>query len=227
MNSENFKTENIEKETETENRETLLLEKNRKLEETISGLRAEIEKLKNDLMHDPLTGLISRQHFEKETEETLSSFDGYNGERRTEGYSSFSFLFCDIDNFKKINDTFGHEKGNDVLKMVSKIIKENVRTADMVCRWGGDEIVIGLFGANEEEAAEIAEKIRFSVEEGAKKEVTGVTLSIGAMSYEKGLDLKVIAENADKAMYWAKKEGKNKVIKYSDFLEVKNENRTK
>jgi len=201
-----------------DNQESLLLERIRKLEEKNSELLKENKKLEHDLMHDPLTGLNTRRYLAEIIEETISSLESSREERRAEGYSVFSLLFCDIDNFKKINDTYGHGGGDDTLKKVSEIINDSVRMTDIVCRWSGDEIVIGLMGADEEEAAKIAEKIRVAVEEEVKD--TGVTMSIGAVSYEKGLNIKSITDRADKAMYWAKEKGKNKVVKYSDFLEA-------
>ena len=201
-----------------------MLEKISQLEKRVSELKTENEKLisedkklKHDLMHDSLTGLNTKKYLEGIMEETISSLDVPESERRIEGYRGFSLLFCDVDNFKKINDMFGHNKGNDVLKKVSEIINDSVRVSDIVCRWGGDEIVVGLMGANEEKASQIGEKIRVAVEKETKD--TGVTVSIGVIAYEKGLNMQLIVEGADKAMYWAKKEGKNKVIKYSDFLE--------
>ena len=126
-------------------------------------------------------------------------------------------LFCDLDKFKEINDTRGHNEGDAVLKKVSEIIKSKVRAFDIVCRWGGDEIAVGLFGANEEEAAKTGEKIRATVEKEMKG--TGVTMSIGAVAYEKGLSMESTITRADEAMYLAKQK-RNNVKKYSDVLEV-------
>lgn len=216
MNNEGLKQSgNFEKDTEN-SRESLLLKKIRGLEENIAELNV-------DLMHDSRTGLKSRPYLEERLEDIISSFKNPENKERKEGFKNLSLLFCDIDNFKKINDTLGHLIGDEVLKKVSEIINENVRAVDIVCRWGGDEIVVALLGANEEEAATIAEKIRLAVEKESKD--TGVTMSIGAVSYEEGLNMESLAERADKAMYWAKKEGKNKVITYSDFLEFEKESK--
>src|SRR3989344_2887209 len=103
MNNENLKPGNVEN-----NQESLLLERIRKLEEKNSELLKENKKLEHDLMHDPLTGLNTRRYLAEIIEETISSLESSGEERRAEGYSVFSLLFCDIDNFKKINDTYGH-----------------------------------------------------------------------------------------------------------------------
>lgn len=188
------------------------------LEKIIAELKVENKKLKHDLIHDHLTGLKTRKYFEERVEETISSLKNPENEKRKEGFSSFSVLFCDIDNFKKINDALGHKEGDNVLKKVSEIINSKVRAVDIVCRWGGEEIMVGLLGADENEAAEKAEEIRIAVEREIKN--IGVTISIGVASYEKGLNMKLIVERGDKAMYLAKEEGKNKVKKYSDVLNM-------
>ena len=220
MNNENLKPGDVEN-----NQELLLLkrinsleEQKRKLEWNIAELNVENEKLKHDLIHDSLTGLNTRKYLEERAEKTISSFKNTESNERKEGFKNLSLLFCDIDNFKKINDTFGHHGGDEVLKKISEIINNKVRTVDIVCRWGGDEIVVGLFGADEEEAAKIGEDIRVAVEKELKDK--GVTMSVGAISYEKGLDIKSITDRGDKAMYWAKEKGRNNVVKYSDFLEA-------
>ena len=121
----------------------------KELEKNIARLEAEIEKLKHDLIHDALTGLKTRNFFKERAVEIISSIENLKQEKRKEGFHNFSVLFCDIDNFKEVNDKFGHEGGDDVLKKVSKIIKDEVRAADIVCRWGGEEIVVALLGADE------------------------------------------------------------------------------
>ena len=180
MNNENLKPVNVEN-----NQESLLLEKIRELEEENEELKRKNRKLEEnvaelnvDLMHDPLTGLKTRRYLAEMIEETISSLESPERERRAEGYSTFSLLFCDLDKFKEVNDIHGHNGGDDVLKKVSEIINDSVRTTDIVCRWSGDEIVIGLMGADKEEAAKIGEKIRSTVEEKMKD--TGVTVSVGA-----------------------------------------------
>jgi len=237
MNNEELKQpENFEKDTE-KNRESLLLEKireleeenkelkgkNRKFEENVAEFWVKDEKSNHDLIHDHVTGLNNKRYFEEKMEEVISSLKNPEREKlkeqqeRKEGFINFSLLFCDLDKFKEVNDTYGHDAGDDVLKKVSGIIKRNVRPNDMVCRLSGDEFAVGLLGANEEDAAKTADKIRTAIEEGLEN--MGVTVSIGTGSYEEGLDRKSITGRADKAMYLAKKE-RNNVKKYSDFLEA-------
>lgn len=227
MNNEGLKPESFEEKNIENNQESLLLERisrleeeKRKLEEQNRKLQENVAELNVDLMHDSRTGLKAKSYLEERLEDIISSFKNPENKERKEGFKNLSLLFCDIDNFKKINDTLGHLVGDEVLKKVSEIINENIRVVDIVCRWGGDEIVVALLGANEEEAIKIAEKIRLAVEDGTKDKETkdiGVTMSIGVISYEEGLNMELITDRADRAMYWAKKEGRNKVIKYSDI----------
>ena len=224
MSNEELKPPNFEDKKETKNnREFLLLKKIRGLEEHVGEFRVEHEKLQDDLKYDYVTGLYNRRYFEEEMEKVIASLKNPESEKlkeqkeRREGFSSLSLLFCDIDNFKTINDTHGHSTGDAVLKKVSEVIRGKVRPNDIVCRLGGDEIGVALLGTKEEEAAIIGEKIRSAVEEEIKD--IGVTLSVGVASYEEGLDMKSVMDRADKAMYLAKKE-RNNVKTHFDVLEV-------
>ena len=138
----------------------------------------------------------------------------------------FRWVIRDIDYFKTVNDTYGHSFGDEILKKVSQIIEKNIRNSDTACRWGGEEIVVSLLGANEQEAKGVAEKIRKAVQEEINQEYGDnprysnlrVSLSIGVSSYEKKLSLDQLINQADEAVYLAKKE-KNCVKTYSDVLE--------
>lgn len=209
MNNEGLKPENIEN-----NKESLLLGKIRRLEENIAELNVE----NMDLMHDALTGLNTRKYLEERLEETITSLKNPENEKRKDGFKIFSLIFCDIDNFKNINDNLGHNGGDDVLKKVSEIISGSVRNSDIVCRWGGEEIVVALLGADENEAVEKAEEIRIAIEEGMKNE--NVTLSLGVACHKDGQDMDSIIKQSDEAMYLAKKSGKNNVKRYSDVLNM-------
>lgn len=201
-------------------------ELNVKLEEELKKQKTESDKkyfeltekykeLEKNAISDPLTGIYNRRYFEEEAEKIISAINKPEQEERKEGYEHFSILFTDIDNFKNINDTLGHNVGDVVLKEVSKIINANVRDSDTVVRWGGEEFVVGLPGADEKEASIVAEKIRKAVEE--YKSRAKITLSIGVACYNSDLDLGEFIKNADLAMYRAKKTGKNRVVKFSEI----------
>jgi len=133
--------------------------------------------------------------------------------------NSLSVLLIDIDDFKLVNDTHGHEVGDDVLEKFSKIIKDSVRQNDLFGRWGGEEFVVVLPLTNQEGAFIVAEKIRTTLAQ-YKFPVVGIkTCSIGLYEIKIGDDIKNTISRADKAMYEAKKSGKNKTVVYKEELQ--------
>src|SRR5690606_23007528 len=118
----------------------------------------------------------------------------------------------DIDNFKAINDTYGHQTGDDVLIQVANIIKSSIRDNDIAARWGGEELAIYLPNAPLSSALQVAERIRERV---SRKTSPRVTISIGVSQWKqqdmiKGLD--TLFQKADQSLYTAKSTGKNQVI---------------
>ncbi len=150
---------------------------------------------------DPLTGLENRRFLEY-----LSS------RLHIQKIRDLYVLMIDIDDFKKVNDTFGHLVGDTVLKSIADSILKSVRTYDNVVRFGGEEIVVILHRIKERSALEIAQRIRKSVEslKFEKYPSLKVTVSIGISPFK--ISLTETIKNADKAMYKAKEEGKNKVV---------------
>ncbi len=210
------------------------------LKQKIERLRAENKELKDEvenLMHDELTGLKGRKFFTEKSQQDVFSIISpeTETENRKEGFKSVSFLFCDIDYFKKVNDIYGHDFGDKILKEVAWIIKENIRKSDTACRWGGEEIVISLLGADEKKAVEKAEKLRKAVEEKIEEKYRDnpkysslkVSLSIGISSFESGVGFEELIKRGDEAMYLAKGEGKNRVKTYSQVLEKEKAERNK
>ena len=122
----------------------------------------------------------------------------------------FSLILLDIDLFKKINDSLGHDTGDKVLKEYTRLISYTLREVDNFCRIGGEEFVIVLPHTTKDKAYQLAEKLRKLVE--AHKKVTSVTMSFGVVEYKKGDDEESIFSRVDKALYRAKEGGRNKVI---------------
>ncbi|UHA72652.1 GGDEF domain-containing protein [Paenibacillus sp. 481] len=119
-----------------------------------------------------------------------------------------SFIFCDIDNFKKLNDTYGHDHADDVLKHVSNIIKEEVEDYGIPGRFGGEELVAVIVDADEA-VARIAEQIRKRVELEAQ-----VTISVGYSTWHHKLSIDELVRQSDQAMYFSKTSGKNRVTSF-------------
>lgn len=189
----------------------------------IRKLRDEIEQLKKFAYKDELTGLLTRRGFAEGTDGFLSELSWVKEQsekRESVVIKNFSIILFDIDDFKKLNDTFGHQAGDAVLVRLAEILEENVRDIDLPARWGGEELVLGLVGANENDAYKIAERVRGQTE-GEKLQFDGkdirFTVSGGVASFEEVKDFEELFSLADKALYKAKKEGKNKVVRHSSI----------
>lgn len=166
----------------------------------------ELAELKNIATIDELTGLRNRRYAEKKINAMLSEVKA--------GEPTFGFLFIDIDHFKKINDNFGHNIGDLVLKMIAKTLLSNTREKDILVRWGGEEIVIVIVGVNmEQKLYKIANKLRNLIGQSILTLGDGntiqVTVSIGATIGFTSDTLDTLVERADKLMYQCKKDGRN------------------
>ena len=168
-----------------------------------------------------MTSLKTRSFFEEETRIYLSAIVKNNEGKRKDwfGFKNLSFLFFDIDHFKNVNDTYGHEVGDKVLREVGHIIVKSIREGDTVARWGGEEIVVSLLGANESDAKEKAESIRKKIESLTFDTVPDlkITISIGVANSLPGATYETILKNADLALYRAKGSGRNKVVAFSEL----------
>lgn len=163
------------------------------------------EKLLAELyITDSLTKLYNRAHFD----ETINMIVKH--QRKAD--SNFVLVLADIDYFKSINDTYGHQVGDEVLVSVAKTIKSSLRDNDLVARWGGEEFVIMLKNITIDEAEIIVEKIRANIEKSIIKKDIKVTASFGLTKYIAGEDSKEIFKRADDALYEAKNSGRNRVV---------------
>ena len=166
-----------------------------------------IEKMLYRATIDPLTELYNRWVFEEEVQSLIK------------GKSKFSLLLFDLDDFKRVNDKFGHLAGDKVLKKVGKIIKESIRHTDIPCRYGGEEFVIIFKELSKKDAYIISERIREKIEQQLfrfNEQHFTVTISGGIASYpEDGNILDEVIKKADEILYKeCKKSGKNKVIAF-------------
>ncbi|PTB83636.1 hypothetical protein C9926_01840 [Sulfurovum lithotrophicum] len=156
--------------------------------------------------YDTLTQIYNRRYFETRLLDEIEKAKRYA--------SDLSIIFIDIDNFKHVNDTKGHDTGDEILKIISKIFKENMRKTDIIARWGGEEFVILLPNTNAKEAVVIAEKLKHSLENSTEiKTILSYALnaSFGVTENKESDDIDTIIKRADDAMYISKKNGKNRV----------------
>lgn len=152
---------------------------------------------------DPLTDMLNRRYIEERLTEEVKRSNRH-------GFP-MSFMMLDVDDFKGYNDSFGHLAGDDALKLVAQVIRDTVRAADVAARFGGEEFSILLPQTNGDEAAAIAERIRYNVEH-TEFPHRRVTLSIGIASCSAELCSSVdLVSAADKALYQAKEAGRNQV----------------
>lgn len=152
---------------------------------------------------DPLTGLYNRR-----------SMDIFLSQA-AESDSGFALIMCDIDDFKKVNDTYGHDFGDVVLKGVAKITTEQVREKGYVCRWGGEEILILLNNASEESSFRIAENIRRNVANSVfdlHEKWIRCSITIGIALHEEREPVEETITRADYNLYRGKRSGKNAVV---------------
>jgi len=170
---------------------------------------SKIRKFAKEVKVDPLTGLLSRRYLYPIFKDVLElSF-------YTE--TPFSVALIDIDNFKKINDEYGHLVGDCVLKKIAKVIKESLRKSDYIFRYGGEEIVILMPSSGKEESFRILERLRRRIEKekfNCRGKEVKVTVSVGACTdvYDSKKSPEDYISCADKKLYIAKKTGKNKVV---------------
>jgi diguanylate cyclase (GGDEF)-like protein len=160
--------------------------------------------LRVQAMQDPLTGLRNRRSIEVELARLA-------GRQRV----IYSCLLFDLDHFKQINDAFGHATGDAVLKAVARLLRDGVRRGDLVCRWGGEELLVVLVGCCPPEAVRRAEELRADIAGlrfGSFGNDLRVTASIGVSCCpQHGADLGTLSQAADTALYQAKQSGRNRV----------------
>ncbi len=167
------------------------------------------EELKLLASTDPLTKLFNRRYF-LQVSESILDLDKRN-------QTDTAIIMLDIDSFKKVNDTYGHKVGDDVLVSLSKLLEELSRKSDIVSRWGGEEFIILLPNTTLDGATVIAEKIRAAVQshvvllEDAKELKFTVSIGVSCVDNEKDNSIEAASQRADVALYEAKNGGRNKV----------------
>lgn len=186
------------------------------LRETAPVIEAKrlMDHLKESTLRDAMTGLYNRRFLEEYVTTLVTT-----NQRRN---ASFSILMLDLDYFKQVNDNFGHEAGDKVLKTLSETLTKSVRSSDMVVRYGGEEFLIILIDTNVEGALKIAENIRAKVED-TKISLPGTmlqkTISIGVSEFPLDADsFWQVLKYADVALYAAKAQGRNRVVRFDPAM---------
>jgi diguanylate cyclase (GGDEF)-like protein len=175
---------------------------------TLASLRLR-DALRVQSIRDPLTGLFNRRYLDETLEREV------NGSQRSG--APLSMLMLDLDHFKRFNDSLGHQYGDRALREVALLIKARVRGSDIVCRFGGEELVVVLPATTAEQAAHLAEEIRMAVEKLIIRHngevMGGLTVSVGVASCPEHARVpEDLLRVADGALYAAKRGGRNRVV---------------
>ncbi|MBJ7222828.1 MULTISPECIES: sensor domain-containing diguanylate cyclase [unclassified Brenneria] len=173
----------------------------------IELLQKKIGKLRYEAQTDPMTGLFNRRGLESILRYWLI------------GQKSFAIVALDIDHFKRVNDTYGHDAGDSVIKYLAQLIRSSSRDTDILCRSGGEEFLILLPETNMKTAVDIAERLRNTTQQATIPTVGKITISLGVSMWlpdTQEITIKRAFKMADKALYKAKQQGRNRVISAAD-----------
>jgi diguanylate cyclase len=179
----------------------------------VTELRGKLADVRKESLTDPLTNVANRKAFDEAVKAAVEAVS--KGE-------DVSLLMCDIDHFKKFNDNFGHQTGDQVLRLVASCLSENVKGRDTAARYGGEEFAVLLRGTALNGATNVAEQIRQTVEtKKLVKKSTGeilgaITISIGVAQFTAGETMETVVRRADACLYGAKHSGRNLVIHEND-----------
>jgi diguanylate cyclase (GGDEF)-like protein len=166
-----------------------------------------IKRLQDAAVIDPLTLCYNRRGLDEFIDRTIASTRRYG--------SDLSAVMFDLDNFKNINDTYGHQVGDQVLKALSRTVLTAIRKCDYLVRYGGEEFVLIMPETNLEQAVEVADRLRKTIEISAVRyggTLVHVTASFGVASLKEGYDKNNLLQDADRRLYEAKVRGRNRTM---------------
>ncbi|WP_198144063.1 GGDEF domain-containing protein [Gilvimarinus agarilyticus] len=156
--------------------------------------------------HDPLTGLLNRRYMTEHMAQLKAHADREQG--------GFCVALADVDYFKRVNDTYGHDVGDQVLQCIALVLKARLRSIDLLARWGGEELLLALSNTDAQRALMLMDTLRQRVADSSaiKPLCGGVTLSFGVAEYQPGESIHDLIRRADVGLYRAKAQGRNQVV---------------
>lgn len=190
------------------------------------GLACALRVYQNQVGHlrkaslDSLTGLLTRDLFEYHIHRVYAELRQAK-RRTTDKAPYFALAFIDIDNFKVINDRYGHLIGDEVLLLVSQLMKSTFRVEDVLFRFGGEEFIVILNNCDLEICRRVLERFRKKIESFSFPLIEHLTISIGFTLIEKAINYDVVVSRADRALYHVKQHGKNGCKSYEELVEQK------
>lgn len=167
------------------------------------------DKVEYQANYDSLTGLFNRYYFYKEHDEAIREYS-QTGE-------TFALCMIDVDHFKTINDTYGHDAGDGVLQFLARTMVHSLRKNDIAVRYGGEEFLLLLRDIDSKACYQTCERLRLSIQEKSKDTSIAITVSIGFCMFSKSLSSADHISQVDKAMYASKQKGRNCVTDYADI----------
>ena len=174
----------------------------------LNALKIELRNLRKAVKTDILTGLLNRRGFEDTIANPMEDAQA--------GTAPLTLIIADIDHFKRINDNYGHLTGDNVLKLISKLLQRHIKGRDIAGRFGGEEFIMALPETKMDGGFALAEQIRISLEKmrwqskSSAKDIGTITISLGVAQFIPGEDLDALIARADKALYAAKENGRNR-----------------
>ena len=172
-------------------------------EEIILITLEDISSLEKLATTDKLTSVFNRVKIDQEIEKNFTYYQDHN--------ESFALILLDIDFFKNVNDTYGHQIGDEVLQQMSQLTQENIRQSDLLGRWGGEEFMVICPHTTKKEAVLVAQKIRKEIEKHHFPRIKKITISAGVSDVQISYTINSLIKDADNALYRAKKSGRNRV----------------
>jgi diguanylate cyclase (GGDEF)-like protein/PAS domain S-box-containing protein len=166
------------------------------------------EELRNLAITDPLTGVYNRRHFLQELQREMSRSNRYT--------CPFSLIMLDVDHFKEVNDRFGHEAGDHVLKELAELIRKRIRSTDLLARWGGEEFLILLANTNAQSAVKLVEDLLKLLLARTFPGIGRITASFGVAGHRVGEGVNEFITRVDNLMYQAKKGGRSRLVRDFD-----------
>jgi diguanylate cyclase (GGDEF)-like protein len=173
----------------------------------VNQLQSDLNRYKNESIQDHMTGLYNRKYMDMKLAEEIDRFKRMG--------TPFSIVMADIDKFKNVNDTYGHQVGDQVLKHMAQLIKENIRKTDFAFRYGGEEFMMMLVNADTRNATHVSEMIRKKLEAtnfSLKDCSFNVTASFGIAQFKPEDTAESAIKLADERLYTAKQSGRNKIV---------------
>jgi len=176
----------------------------KKIQDLFTSINESVSMLYDAAIHDEKTGLYNNKFFE-----TVFEMEAEKARRKQQ---KLSMIMTDIDFFKKINDTLGHMKADEILKRLADVIKKQIRKSDIVARFGGEEFIILLPETNLEKAKKFAARLKTAIHSDAMLKKYHVNVSGGISQYKDQENRKKLKERVDKALYQTKETGRNKFV---------------